>query len=312
MPQSRNKLVKAKKKKDDEFYTKYNDISKELVNYKDQLKGKSILCPCDWDEGISKDNCNFAKFLNAVKDDWGIKKVSWSGYNPNDSKNTKGLKNFIRFQDVDFKKYDVIITNPPFSQFREFIKQLIDSKVKFLVIGSLGACTYNKVFEYIQNNKLWLGYTSPKEFKGLDGTIKTVGTFWYTNLKVSYRNDIMILTETYNKDKYKKYENYNGINIDRVRNIPCDYKGVMGVPLRILQKYNPRQFKIIGLSSLVKHTIKVKTIQLKGKLKGCITTNCKGNIFFKTTKEKGNYKHIEKDIYYKSPFGRILIKNLKK
>ena len=120
----------------------------------------------------------------------------------------------------------------------------------------------------------------------------------------------MILTETYNKDKYKKYENYNGLNIDRRKNIPYDYKGVMGVPLTILEKYNPRQFKIIGLSKIVKHTIKVKTIQLTGKTKGCITTNCKGTIFFKTTKEEGNYKHIEKDIYYKSPYVRILIKNL--
>ena len=116
MRQSNNSLNKARSAKNDEFYTLYDTISNELRHYEKQLRGKRIICPCDWDEALSKpnnDRCNFVRYLRVKKQDWGIKSISWSGWNPDDPRNIAKLKHIKKFQDVDYNQYDVVITNPP-------------------------------------------------------------------------------------------------------------------------------------------------------------------------------------------------------
>lgn len=323
---TKQSLYKANKIKDDEFFTLYEDIANEVSRYKEQLKGKRILCPCDWDESYNEEivyeeerfvgpsdlldsggtikridikafkekkldliKCNFVKFLVAHADAYNIASISASGYNP---ATCKGVK----FQDIDYSKYDLVITNPPFSQFREFIDTMFKNDMQFLVIGPITAITYKEVFNHIQKNEMWLGYA-----KQLSGFILSDGTAvlsknpegsvprackWYTNLDVAYRHDKMILTESYSPEKYPNYYNYNGIDVDKTNNIPFDYSGVMGVPVTFLTKYNPEQFKIIGKGVQVE-----KTVRFKGD---------KATLW------------IEKDGKpYKAPFERILIKNKK-
>jgi hypothetical protein len=326
---TKKSLYKANKVKDDEFYTLYEDVANEVALYKEQLKGKRILCPCDWDESyneeivykeegfvashnlldsggtikkidikaskekIEKDlaliKCNFVKFLVAHADIYGITSISVSGYNPATGKG-------VKFQDVDYSKFDLIITNPPFSKFREFIDTMFKNEMKFLVIGPLTAITYRDIFTHIESNEMWLGYAKQLSgFRLLDGTLvlskNPEGSVsrackWYTNLDVAYRHDKMILTESYSPEKYPKYYNYNGIDVEKTIKIPFDYVGVMGVPITFLQKFNPNQFKIIGKGVQVK-----KTIRFKGD---------KATLW------------IEKDGKpFKAPFERILIKNKK-
>jgi len=319
-------LYKANKIKDDEFFTLWDDIANEVSLHKNRLKGKRILCPCDWDESyneeivykeegfvgssdlfaaggtikridikaskkkIEKDltliKCNFVKFLVAHAEDYKIKSISVSGYNPS---NGEG----VRFQDVDYSKYDLVITNPPFSLFREFIDTIFANKMQFLVIGPQTAITYRESFKYILNNEMWLGYHHHLTgFRLPDGTILKKNDAlprcccWFTNLDVSYRHDELILTEKYNPVKYPKYYNYNGIDVGRTNQIPYDYKGQMGVPITFLQKFNPNQFKIIGKGVQVE-----KTLRFKGD-KATLWIEKNGKPF-------------------KAPFERILIKNKK-
>ena len=279
-------LTKAKKIKNDEFYTLWNDVANEVSLYKDQLKGKRILCPCDWDESyneefvykeesickdgegslsklltkgtikhinikaskkkIEKDldliKCNFIKFLVSHADTYESTSISASGYDPATGKG-------VRFQDIDYSKYDIVITNPPFSQFREFITVMMKNKMKFLIIGPKNAITYKDVFKYIKANKIWLGYNcNLTNFLSLDHKPITAPAYWYTNLDVSRRNDRMILTEIYDPKKYPKYDNYDAINVDRTKDIPSDYNGAMGVPISFLTKYNQEQFNITGMA----------------------------------------------------------------
>jgi len=306
---TKQSLYKANKVKDDEFYTLYEDVANEVALYKEQLKGKRILCPCDWDESYNEEivykeegfvassnlldaggtikkidikaskekieknlaliRCNFVKFLVAHAEAYGIASISVSGYNPATGKGV---------------------------QFQEFIDTMFANKMQFLVIGPLTAITYRDIFNHIENNEMWLGYAKQLSgFRLLDGTLvlskNPEGSVsrackWYTNLDVAYRHDKLILTENYNPEKYPNYYNYNGIDVDRTNQIPYDYKGQMGVPITFLQKFNPDQFKIIGKGVQVK-----KTIRFKGD---------KATLW------------IEKDGKpFKAPFERILIKNKK-
>jgi hypothetical protein len=324
---TKKSLYKAHKIKDDEFFTLFDDVAGEVARYKEQLKGKRIICPCDWDESyneeivyeeerpVGKSNlydtdctikridikaskkkieknldlikCNFVKYLVAQAEAYGIKTISVSGYNPS---NGKG----VRFQDVDYSKYDLVITNPPFSLFREFINKMFENDMRFLVIGPLTAITYKEIFSHIKNNGMWLGYAKQLSgFRLLDNTLvlskNPEGSVprackWYTNLDVAYRHDRMILTENYSPGKYPNYYNYNGIDVGKTNQIPYDYKGEMGVPITFLQKFNPDQFKIIGKGVQVE-----KTVRFKGD---------KATLW------------IEKDGKpFNAPFERILIKN---
>lgn len=288
-------LRKAKKNKNDEFYTRLTDIEKELKHYKNQFKGKIVYCNCD-----NPTKSNFYKFFAINFHNLGIKKLISSCYVENDINifNFKE-KNFINGfyyeytgkkeetliptkDDVIFfngngdfrnqesiellKSADVVVTNPPFSLFREHIDQIIKYNKKFLVIGNINAITYKNIFNLIQNNDAWMGINMGRGISGfivpehyeLYGTetkiddegnriISTNNNLWLTNLDNEKRHTNIVLTQTYkgNEEKYPTYDNYNGININRTLDIPKDYKGAMGVPITFLHKFNPDQFEII-------------------------------------------------------------------
>lgn len=144
---------------------------------------------------------------------------------------------------------DIIVTNPPFSLFREYVAQLMEYEKKFLIIGSMNAITYKEIFPLLKDNRIWLGYTSPKEFLQADGSVKKFGNIlWYTNLDHKKRHEPLDLRGVYyDSEKYPKYDNYDAIEVSKTADIPCDYDGVMGVPITFLDKYCPEQFEIIGM-----------------------------------------------------------------
>lgn len=162
------------------------------------------------------------------------------------------------------KEADIVCTNPPFSLFREYLAQLIKYEKKFLIIGNMNAVTYKEVFPLIMKNKLWMGpsitsgdrkFWVPDDYElraagcGIDETgrkfIRVKGVRWFTNLDHKKRHEELILFKNYNPDDYPKYDNYDAINVNKTQDIPCDYDGVMGVPITFLDKYNPQQFEII-------------------------------------------------------------------
>ncbi len=146
---------------------------------------------------------------------------------------------------------DIVVTNPPFSLFREYVAQLVEYGKKFLVIGNKNAITYKEIFPFIKENKLWLGYNAPDNFIMPNGNItKQVNGLcrWYTNMEIKKRHEELILYRYYNENDYPKYDNYDAINVDKVTDIPVDYDDIMGVPITFLDKHNPNQFEIIGLS----------------------------------------------------------------
>jgi hypothetical protein len=160
---------------------------------------------------------------------------------------------------------DIVVTNPPFSLFREYVAQLVEYGKKFLIIGNWNAITYKDVFRLIKDDKLWIGMNSNRNFSGfivpkhypLHGTearidengnriISTNTTCWFTNIDTKKRHEDLILYKMYNSLEFPKYDNYDAIEVSRTADIPVDYKGVMGVPVTFLDKYNPEQFEIIG------------------------------------------------------------------
>ena len=332
-------MHKAKTEKNDEFYTRREDIEKELKNYKDCFKGKTVLCNCDdpfesyffkffasqfkelklkklittsyRDSAIKKQNIDLLdggaysivmdKFIGDYNHDgcYDLQDVElWL----QDQKKllmqeSKKSKLACLKQDGDFAspecvklldEADIVVTNPPFSKFREFVALLMEHKKKFLIIGNMNAITYKEIFPLIKENKLWLGCTSPKEFVQPDGTTKKFGNIcWFTNLPTEKREEYLDLFEGYSPDKYPMYDNYLAINVDRVSDIPCNewfimtvnedrynklketygddcvlidgddvnkqYRIkvrniVMGVPITFLDKYCPKQFEIVGAS----------------------------------------------------------------
>lgn len=267
---SKNKnLHSAKKEKNDEFYTLYEDIEKEVEEYKDQLKDKIIFCNCD-----DPESSNFWKYLSNNFTYYGLKKLISSHYDPNgnsykleisrdinndgnvdklDTQKTtfKGNGDFRSDECIEIlKECDIVITNPPFSLFREYIAQLMEYDKKFLIIGNYNAITYKEVFRYIKDNKLWLGNSFVKNFIKPNGEIQKFGNIcWFTNLDNKKRHiDLIrdVLYKKYNEVDYPKYDNYDAININKVADIPVDYFGCMGVPITFLEKYNPNQFEIVG------------------------------------------------------------------
>jgi hypothetical protein len=263
-------LRKAKKEKNDEFYTQFEDVNRECQHYRDYFRDKVIFCNCD-DPAES----NFWRFFALNFDFFGLKKLIATHYEENQCsyklellrrENGGDINGDGRIDELDtirtplqmngdfrspecieiLKEADIVVTNPPFSLFREYIQLLMEYDKKFLVLGNMNAITYAEIFPLIKDNKLWLGYSSPKAFVEPDGGIKKFGNIlWYTNLPVSKRNDPLILYREYNPIDYPKYDNYDAINVDKVKDVPCDYYGVMGVPITFLGCYSPGQFEII-------------------------------------------------------------------
>ena len=265
-------LHNAKNVKNDEFYTKFSDIENELEHYKSYFKGKIIYCNCD-DPRTSEFwryfHLNFHKFsicklLSTYYDRYHFTyKFEYTGgcdEDINDCVKTS-LKTTGDFRNQDciriLKESDIVVTNPPFSLFRDFISMLMTYNKKFIIIGSKNSITYKEIFTLFKDNKIWLGYNSVHEFKQPDNTFKKFGNIgWYTNLKINRKNDKLVLFERYYDDngtplpesriKYPKYDNYDAINVDRLSDIPCDYFGVIGVPITFMEHYNPSDFNIIG------------------------------------------------------------------
>ena len=282
-------LHSAKKQKKDEFYTQLSDIEKELKHYKNHFNGKTVLCNCD-DPRVS----NFFKYFSYNFEYLGLKKLIstcyknqdadwfskhdvekaiWLEYNGDKNGNRVPDANEIGIRefngDGDFrsdeciellKQADIVVTNPPFSLFREYVAQLMEYGKKFLIIGNKNAVTYKEVFKAIKENHLWLGVRNinddmwlflpddeEKYEKIVDGRkMKHIQACWFTNLDHRKRNENLILYKKYTPQEFPKYDNYEAINVDKVVDIPCDYDGVMGVPITFLDKYNPKQFEILG------------------------------------------------------------------
>lgn len=284
-------LRAAKATKQDEFYTQLSDIEKELRHYVRHFKGKTVLCNCD-DPRVS----NFFHYLSYNFEKLGLKKLIATCYknqNPDlFSKNDSLRAIFLEYTgnkkggnvpnldetdikrlhgDGDFrspeciellKQADIVVTNPPFSLFREYVTQLVSMEKKFLIIGNLNAITYKEIFKLIKEDRIWLGYTHPVAFvvpdeyemrsvrswRDENGTNwRSLGNAcWFTNLDIGKRHEDLILYKNFNSKEYPEYDNYDAVEVSRYKDIPSDYDGPMGVPVTFLEHHNPEQFEILG------------------------------------------------------------------
>lgn len=303
----------AKDNKQDEFYTQLSDIEKELKYYKHHFKDKVVYCNCD-DPRVS----NFFHFFSYNFEKLGLKKLIATCYKSQEvdlfSQNDKEQAIYLEYNgdkngnfvpdpneigikplkgDGDFRskesidlltQADIVVTNPPFSLFREYVAQLMEYDKKFVIVGSQNAVTYKEVFQYFKDNKIWVGYKSgDMEFKVPDHYEERETRFrqdetgqkwrslgnicWFTNLDISKRHEDLILYKTYNSEEYPTYDNYDAINVNKVAEIPMDYKGSMGVPITFLDKYNPDQFEILGIDRPLVEEItgKVSRFKINGK-----------------------------------------------
>ena len=242
-------LNRAKRVKNDEFYTRVEDIALEVSKYKDYFRGKSVLCNCN------DVNSSFWQYFYNNFHELGLKNLIAVSYGTNATKIEYNSSESKLLGNGDFRskeciellnEADIIVTNPPFSLFREYIDILMAYKKKFLIVGNLNAIKYSNVFPLLMENKIRLGYTSINKFTQADGSIKKFGNIvWYTNLPRSY--NILQLDKTFNREYYPKYDNYNAIEVSRTANIPIDYSGIIGVPISYIIKHNPQQFSIVGI-----------------------------------------------------------------
>ena len=266
-------LHKAKDAKNDEFYTRIEDVAEELRHYKKHFVGKVVFCNCDdptWSAFWRYFHLNFAelglkKLISTHYDRTGpTYKMEYDGGDDNDVE--VGVKTPLEgngdFRNAECIKLldecDIVITNPPFSLARAYVQCLREHNKQFVIIGDLNWITYKEIFPMLKDNEVWLGYSSVKEFTQPDGTIKKFGNkLWYTNLDIQKRHEKLILWQRYYdedgnplpdaEERYPHYDNYAAINVDKVADIPVDYMGVMGVPITFMDKYNPEQFEIVGL-----------------------------------------------------------------
>lgn len=229
------------------------------------------------------------------------------------------------------KEVDIVVTNPPFSLFREYVAQLVNHKKKFLIMGNQNAITYKEIFKLIKGNKIWLGQSLNGKnilfqipdyyesyYKIIDGKKYAFpkGVVWFTNLDVPKRSEELVLYKKYNKKEYPKFDNYNAINIDRTEQIPMDYTGVMGVPITFLHKYNPNQFEIVGLGNSRDNFTPNKDYQSPYKIlrdgtrKNGNAINCVLAIESKIKPDK-IYYISNNSKYLIAPYARILIRNKK-
>ena len=287
-------LNKAKRQKNDDFYTQLPDIENELKHYRQHFAGKVIYCNCD-DPKIS----NFYKYFSLNFEFLGLKKLITTCYRNlnldlfSDHTSEKAIwlecnrgtyengayvpsEPVVRHLngDGDFrsdecvnllKQADIVVTNPPFSLFREYVSQLIEHDKKFIIIGGQNAVTYKEIFPLIKENKFWLGYgfaegnayfAVPSDmteyahgvYDEKTGLVKFRNVTWFTNLDHEKRHEKLPLYKYYSPEEYPHYDNYDAINVDKVAEIPEDWDGVMGVPVTFLDKYNPDQYEILGIT----------------------------------------------------------------
>ena len=287
-------LNKAKRKKNDDFYTQLPDIENELKHYRPHFAGKVIYCNCD-DPKIS----NFYKYFSLNFAVLGLKKLITTCYRNkaldlfSDHTSEKAIwlecnrgtcengayvpsDPVVRHLDGDgdfrsdecvnlLKQADIVVTNPPFSLFREYVSQLIEHDKKFIIIGTQNAVTYKEIFPLIKENRFWLGYgfaegnayfAVPSDineyadgvYDEKTGLVKFRNVTWFTNLDHEKRHEELPLYKHYSPEEYPHYDNYDAINVDKIAKIPVDWDGVMGVPITFLDKYNPRLYEILGIT----------------------------------------------------------------
>ena len=311
-------LNKAKLIKNDNFFTMIDDIVEEIAQHEDyvkQFEGKIVYCNCD-DPEWSAFWEFFRKFFHKLK----LKKMisthynadgspsymlEWSGEKINGNtvnmikKPLKGNGDFRSAECIELlKEADILCTNAPFSLWRDHVALIEKYHKKYIIIGSINAITYKEFFPRLRDGKAFIGYTSPKEFKQPDGTMKKFGNMcWYTNFDLNKLHEPLILTESYkgNEKKYPKYYNYDAIDVASVSIIPKDYYGEMGVPITFLDKWCMEQFDVIGMG------------------RGGMGINVNNSAFDEMKKKNPNLRlgsvyYLDKSGKPKQPYQRIIIK----
>jgi hypothetical protein len=349
-------LKSANKAKSDEFYTQLSYIEKELKHYKEHLRGRVIFCNCD-----DPEESHFWKYFSENFEFLWLKKLISTHYE--DTKPSYKLEiiadinhdgrinklDTVRTplkQNWDFrspecieilKEADIIVTNPPFSLFRDYVEQLQEYDKKFVILGNSNAITYKEIFRLIKENKIWLGksiHSGDVEFRvpahyeirsksfriGEDGNsyIKVPSIRWFTNLDYKERHEDLILYKEYSPEEYPKYDNYDAINLDITKNIPLDYIGAMGVPITFMDKYSPDQFEIIalGIVGSIDFTCnkRMEILDKDGIPTGKSTFNAKGTLYrpYNPIKDSSPaFKNSETWELYSSIYARIIIRNKK-
>ena len=361
MSQSNRNLHKARKAKNDEFYTNYDVIQSELNFYEKKFDGKTVLCNCDdpFESNFVKfflRNFNYLKLKRLIGtsyagspvtdtqlslfDDYNEPVSSQHGYvlditnvpmsnvrGASDAdiaallhqkgvvKRLKGNGDYASDECLSYlKQSDIVVTNPPFSKFRSYLARLIDYDKKFLIISNVNAITYKEVFPLIQHNQLWLGasiHSGDREFRVPDDYplkasrtrvddeghkyTRVNGVRWFTNLDYERRYEDLNLHKHYLPNEYPKYDNYDAIEVDKTADIPLDYTGIMGVPITFLDKYNPKQFEILGITDR-QNTSRLRTKKYTAD-------------DYKKYNDLNACGVVIKDGKYKAVYARILIRN---
>lgn len=348
-------LNQAKEAKKDEFYTQLEDINNELRHYRDHFRGKTVLCNCD-DPRVS----NFFTYFAYNFEKLGLKKLITTCYKNQDAdlfsqhkseravyliyegdrngnhlpdpeeigiKPLQGDGDFRSAECIELlKEADIVVTNPPFSLFREYVAQLIQYNKKFLIIGNINAITYKEIFPLIMENRMWLGasihsgdrkFWVPDDYElnaagcGIDETgrkfIRVKGVRWFTNLDYKERHEDLILYKTYSPEEYPKLDNFEAIFITKTTEIPLNYDGIMAVPITFLDKFNPEQFEILGLTQIGCHDL-VPDTKKYGDYKEMLTasdtpTGASGN---KTNENAVLFGKGKKKTYYINTEGRVV------
>jgi adenine-specific methyltransferase EcoRI-like protein len=356
-------LHAAKATKQDEYYTQLSDIEKELRHYTKHFKNKTVLCNCD-DPKVS----NFFHYFSHNFEKLELKKLITTCYKNCDadlfSQRTdergiyleyNGDRNDNRVPDPDeigihklkgdgdfrseecvklLEQADIVVTNPPFSLFREYVAQLMKYKKKFVILGNQNAITYTDIFTLIRENKVWLGVNNggTKWFEvNADYDIKTksrkkvengrkffsMGSVnWYTNLDIAKRHEELITFEKYDPRKYPRYDNYDAIEVATYKAIPIDYDGAMGVPITFLDKYNPQQFEILGWTRGVdefdahptKRYVNAKQVKPDGTKSNGGKVNTGPTLLLKKKPSSTHYIAENADGYLEQLYMRIVIK----
>lgn len=280
MAAENSKLIQARVDKNDEFYTKLSDIKKELKHYKDHFRDKVVYCNCD-----NPDASNFYKYFYMNFKSLGLKRLLTSFYSPYEPSyalsltldalgEVKATRAKLR-SNGDFrsdesihllKLADVVVSNPPFSLFRDYVAQLMSYKKSFIIMGNMNAITYKEFFPLLKDGLVWPGYGFnlalefmvpdhyPLHGKSTRVTlcgkkfVKVAGIGWFTNLHHARRFKELPLSALYVPELYPKFDNYDAINVDKTSEIPRDYLGIMGVPISFFSKFSPKQFEILGLT----------------------------------------------------------------
>ena len=278
-------LTAAKRAKKDEFYTQRVDIENELRHYKAHFKDKVVLCNCD-----DPRQSEFFKYFVENFEKLGLKRLIATCYKSQDvdlfsqgdceraicqvyegDSVLNGDGDFRSEECIEIlKEADIVVTNPPFSLFREYVEQLIKYRKKFVIIGNQNAITYKEIFPLLKNNEVWIGYkfgdmafkvpadSEPRATRYWQDESgqkwRSMGNVcWYTNLDIQKRHEKLPLYKKYTPEEFPRYDNYDAINVDKTADIPYDYNGAMGVPITFIDKYNPEQFEILDANDYRSH-----------------------------------------------------------